>query len=203
MQTDGRFERCPCLTNLTRSQSSPENASQNRHRELYGRQTTIHVRGLAAGVRLPGAVKRFCRLPGMQPNHLNLAVPDVLETRKFFETYFGFRDIEGVKPTKLIAVMTDDSGFILTFSNFTKTTEVQYPEGFHVGFIQESPERVNEIQPNAQRRRLRCRGPAQFPRLVDVLLPCARRLYGRDPEPPCCEVVVCCQESRSACDKFP
>ncbi len=81
----------------------------------------------------------------MQPNHLNLAVPDVLETRKFFESYFGFRDIEGVRPTKLIAVMTDDSGFILTFSNFTKTTEVQYPEGFHVGFIQESPERVNEI----------------------------------------------------------
>jgi lactoylglutathione lyase len=81
----------------------------------------------------------------MQPNHLNLAVPDVLETRQFFEKYFGFRDIEGVKPNKAIAVMTDGSGFILTLSNFTKATEVHYPEGFHVGFIQESPERVNEI----------------------------------------------------------
>ncbi len=37
---------------------------------------------------------RFCRLPIMQPNHLNLAVPDVLETRAFFEKYFGFGDLE-------------------------------------------------------------------------------------------------------------
>ena len=33
----------------------------------------------------------------MKPNHLNLAVPDVLETRAFFEKYFGFRHSEGMK----------------------------------------------------------------------------------------------------------
>jgi lactoylglutathione lyase len=81
----------------------------------------------------------------MQPNHLNLAVPDVLETRAFFEKYFGFRNLEGVKANNVIAVMADDSGFILTLSNFEKVTEVQYPVGFHLGFIQESPQRVNEI----------------------------------------------------------
>ena len=81
----------------------------------------------------------------MQPNHLNLAVPEVVKSRQFFEKYFGFRDVEGVKANNVIAVMTDDSGFILTLSNFNKATEVHYPEGFHVGFIQDSPERVNEI----------------------------------------------------------
>jgi lactoylglutathione lyase len=81
----------------------------------------------------------------MKPNHLNLAVPNVFETRQFFEKYFGFRDVDGVKASNVIAVMTDDSGFILTLSNFNKATRVDYPEGFHVGFVQQSPERVNEI----------------------------------------------------------
>jgi lactoylglutathione lyase len=81
----------------------------------------------------------------MKPNHLNLPVPDVLEARQFFEKYFGFRDLEEVKGNNTIAVMADDSGFVLTLSNFEKATEVHYPAGFHLGFIQDSPQRVNEI----------------------------------------------------------
>ena len=42
-------------------------------------------------------------------------------------------------------VALDFGGGLLTLSNFNKATRVDYPEGFHVGFIQESPERVNEI----------------------------------------------------------
>ena len=81
----------------------------------------------------------------MKPNHLNLVVPHVAETRLFFEKYFGFRAVEGVKANDTIAVMVDDGGFVLTLSNFDKATEVHYPAGFHLGFIQESQQRVNEI----------------------------------------------------------
>jgi catechol 2,3-dioxygenase-like lactoylglutathione lyase family enzyme len=41
--------------------------------------------------------------------------------------------------------MTDESGFVLSLNNFDKATEVQYPGAFHVGFMQESREGVDEI----------------------------------------------------------
>jgi catechol 2,3-dioxygenase-like lactoylglutathione lyase family enzyme len=80
----------------------------------------------------------------MALNHLNLTVPDVTRTREFFEAYFGFRCI--AEPGRdTIAVLTDDSGFILTLNNFEKAAEVQYPGAFHVGFIQESRDDVDTI----------------------------------------------------------
>jgi catechol 2,3-dioxygenase-like lactoylglutathione lyase family enzyme len=33
----------------------------------------------------------------------------------------------------------------LTLNNFGKATEVEYPGAFHVGFMQENPDRVDEI----------------------------------------------------------
>jgi lactoylglutathione lyase len=80
----------------------------------------------------------------MKLNHLNLAVPDVQETREFMEKYFGFQS-RGVKGSSTIAVLFDDDGFVLTLSNPERATEVSYPGSFHIGFGQESPERVNEI----------------------------------------------------------
>ena len=41
--------------------------------------------------------------------------------------------------------MVDESGFILTLSNFDNVAEVEYPGAFHVGFMQESKERVDEL----------------------------------------------------------
>jgi catechol 2,3-dioxygenase-like lactoylglutathione lyase family enzyme len=80
----------------------------------------------------------------MRLNHLNLTVPNVSETRDFFERYFGFRRIMERGPDTL-AVLIDESGFVLTLNNFGKATEVAYPGAFHVGFMQESRERVDEI----------------------------------------------------------
>jgi len=80
----------------------------------------------------------------MRLNHLNLAVPDVPRTREFFETYFGFRCL-AAPGRDALAVLTDESGFMLNLSNFDKATEVEYPDGFHIGFMQESRERVDEI----------------------------------------------------------
>ena len=80
----------------------------------------------------------------MRLNHLNLTVPDVQQTREFFENYFDFRCVFQRGPDAL-AVLTDESGFVLTLNNFAKATEVQYPGAFHIGFNQENRERVNEI----------------------------------------------------------
>jgi catechol 2,3-dioxygenase-like lactoylglutathione lyase family enzyme len=80
----------------------------------------------------------------MSLNHLNLTVPDVPATRAFFETYFGFRCLLERGGDALV-VMVDESGFVLSLNNFDKAAEVAYPGAFHVGFMQDSRERVDEI----------------------------------------------------------
>lgn len=77
----------------------------------------------------------------MKLNHLNLTVADVPETRKLFETYFGFTGLEEGGNEKFDVVF-DDNGLVLTLM---KGAEVSYPKTFHIGFLQESQERVNDI----------------------------------------------------------
>ena len=77
-------------------------------------------------------------------NHLNLTVPDVPKSRDFFETYFGFKCV-AERGRDALAVMVDESRFVLTLNNFDKATEVTYPGAFHVGFMQDSREKVDEI----------------------------------------------------------
>ena len=80
----------------------------------------------------------------MSLNHINLTVPDVSRSRAFFETYFGFHCVvERGRDT--LVVLIDDSGFVLTLSNFDKVEKVEYPGAFHIGFMQDSRERVDEI----------------------------------------------------------
>ena len=80
----------------------------------------------------------------MSLNHLNLTVPDVPQTRAFFETYFGFRCVAGAQGDPLV-VLVDESGFVLTLNNLAKAAEVVYPGAFHVGFRQDSREQVNAL----------------------------------------------------------
>ena len=80
----------------------------------------------------------------MALNHLNLTVPDVPRTREFFETYFGFRCVVE-RGRDALAVLVDESEFVLTLNNFGKETQVEYPGAFHIGFRQESRERVDEL----------------------------------------------------------
>jgi lactoylglutathione lyase len=80
----------------------------------------------------------------MALNHVNLTVPDVRGTREFFETYFGFRCVAD-RGRDALAVLIDESGFVLTLNNFDKADKVEYPGAFHVGFMQENRERVDEI----------------------------------------------------------
>ena len=79
----------------------------------------------------------------MALNHLNLTVPNVPQTRAFFETHFGFRCLAGAPQSDTFVVLVDESGFVLTLNNFSKAAEVVYPGAFHVGFRQDSREQVD------------------------------------------------------------
>jgi catechol 2,3-dioxygenase-like lactoylglutathione lyase family enzyme len=80
----------------------------------------------------------------MRLNHVNLTVPDVPKSRDFFEKYFGFRCV-AERGRDALAVLIDDTQFALTFNNFDKAAEVTYPGAFHIGFMQDSREKVDEI----------------------------------------------------------
>ncbi|MBV8126075.1 MAG: VOC family protein [Planctomycetaceae bacterium] len=97
----------------------------------------------------------------MRLNHLNLTVPDVPRTREFFETYFGFRCVAAEQGRDL-AVLVDESEFVLTLNNFDKATEVEYPGAFHIGFMQESRERVDEIYERLKSDGFDVKPPKQF-----------------------------------------
>jgi lactoylglutathione lyase len=97
----------------------------------------------------------------MRLNHLNLTVPDVPRTRKFFETYFGFRSVAEMGRDAL-SVLVDESGFVLTLNNFGKATEVEYPGAFHIGFMQESRERVDEMHERLKSDGFDVEPPKQF-----------------------------------------
>lgn len=57
---------------------------------------------------------------------------------------FGL-DPEGKTGNDTIAFLRDENGMVLTLTNINRATEVRYPETFHIGSIQETPERVDEI----------------------------------------------------------
>ena len=76
----------------------------------------------------------------MKLNHLNLTVDDVPAAQGVFEKYFGLTTVFNREDN--FAAMFDDNGSVLTLM---KGKQVSYPGTFHVGFMQESEERVNEI----------------------------------------------------------
>jgi lactoylglutathione lyase len=85
----------------------------------------------------------------MKVNHLNLTVADPVETQQFLIKHFGLKP-RG-KGNRVIAILSDDNGMVLSLMG--RESEVKYPATFHVGFIQESEEQVNEIN-----RRLKADG---------------------------------------------
>jgi lactoylglutathione lyase len=77
-------------------------------------------------------------------NHLNLTVTDVVATRRFLEKYFQMRGANEAYH-KGFDVVFDDNGMVLTLMKGGKDVEIKYPPTFHIGFMQPSVERVNEI----------------------------------------------------------
>jgi len=78
----------------------------------------------------------------MKLNHVNLTVFDALETRLFLEKYFGLRGHEG--GNRGFQVLFDDDDLVLTLIK-ARADDVKYPATFHIGFIQPTEQRVDEI----------------------------------------------------------
>ena len=82
----------------------------------------------------------------MTLNHLNLTVVDPSETSAFLAKYFDLRPRGG---NLGIQMLNDDNGMVLTLikarQDDLQSAAVRYPSSFHIGFIQPSRERVNEI----------------------------------------------------------
>ena len=77
-------------------------------------------------------------------NHINLAVSDVQGARRFLMGYFGL-DPEGMPGNDRIAFLRDNHGIVLTLTSIGGATEVTSAGTFHIGFVQESPAGVDEI----------------------------------------------------------
>jgi lactoylglutathione lyase len=81
----------------------------------------------------------------MKLNHINLAVTNVLETEKFLQTYFGLTSQRTEGDNQNMGFLFDDDGLVLTLMQASRRTELIYPGNFHIGFIQPSEAKVNEI----------------------------------------------------------
>jgi catechol 2,3-dioxygenase-like lactoylglutathione lyase family enzyme len=82
----------------------------------------------------------------MALNHLNLSVPDIVATSAFLEQFFGLKRI--ATRGSVLIVLGDETGFTLVLNQFKKAAGFSYPDdfdSFHVGFRQESRERVDEV----------------------------------------------------------
>ncbi len=81
----------------------------------------------------------------MKLNHLNLTVSNVPETHRFLEKYFGLKSYTGTHPGEKMSFLSDDEGMVLALFLAKNGTEASYPPGFHIGFIQQSEDSVNQI----------------------------------------------------------
>ena len=97
----------------------------------------------------------------MALNHLNLTVPDVSRTRAFFEKYFDFQCIAG-RPSDALVVLIDKSGFVLSLNNFDKAAEVVYPGAFHIGFMQDSRQKVDAFYQRLKADGFDMKAPHEF-----------------------------------------
>lgn len=77
-------------------------------------------------------------------NHINLPVPDVATTAAFLRSFFGLSDF-ALRPTPVMALLTDGHGNIINISNFERVAEVSYPSSFHIGFLRSSREEVDAV----------------------------------------------------------
>ena len=77
----------------------------------------------------------------MNLDHMHLGAGDVQRTRKFYETYLGFRFEKAIADDFIF--LTNDARFLLAI---TKEKPAPYPEWFHVGFKQSGPEAVRKLR---------------------------------------------------------
>lgn len=82
----------------------------------------------------------------MKLNHINLVVKDVVNATRFFENFFGFKCTE-VKGDYKVAILKGTGDFTLVIMK-RKESDPDYPDSFHIGFMQESKDKVIELHKN-------------------------------------------------------
>lgn len=120
----------------------------------------------------------------MTLNHLNLTVTDPTETSAFLAKYFGLHAAGGNQGMQMLR---DDGGMVLTLikARHDDKTDVglgeglegelghdgdrgkgqggvRYPSSFHIGFIQSSPAKVDEINQQLREDGFAVDAPAQM-----------------------------------------
>jgi len=80
----------------------------------------------------------------MRLNRIHLTVANVAQSRVFFETYFRLRCTLSRGNDEYV-VLTDEAAFELALSISDTVMLRDYPVDFHLGFMQDSRERVSEI----------------------------------------------------------
>jgi len=85
----------------------------------------------------------------MQINHLNFPVPDVTETRSFFEKHFNFT-CRAVKGDNIMAILESEEGFVLTLMSmsFNRNGNTTFPDAFHMGFLVDDRDKVQSVWQN-------------------------------------------------------
>jgi len=83
----------------------------------------------------------------MRLNHIDLQVPDVQESARFFERWFCFALISSPS-SPAIAILEGEGGFTLVLQR--KLEDEKYPSQFHIGFLRETEEQVVEFQRRAR-----------------------------------------------------
>jgi catechol 2,3-dioxygenase-like lactoylglutathione lyase family enzyme len=77
----------------------------------------------------------------MKLNHLNLQTDDVAGLTGFFTRHFGF-ELLSMRGKSAFAILRGSDGFALNLMAPGKGEIAAYPEGFHVGFLQDRAEDV-------------------------------------------------------------
>lgn len=75
----------------------------------------------------------------MQLNHIDLPVSDLEAAADYFQRGFGFERVPA--PAQGMAILRGEGGFALILQQ--AATQVDYPAGFHIGFLQPSNDAVH------------------------------------------------------------
>jgi catechol 2,3-dioxygenase-like lactoylglutathione lyase family enzyme len=74
----------------------------------------------------------------MKLNHIDLPVTDLEAAADYFQRGFGFARVRA--PAEGMAILRGEDGFALILQ---QAENVEYPAGFHIGFLQASDEAVH------------------------------------------------------------
>ena len=93
-------------------------------------------------------------------NHTNLTTYNVPELKEFFRAVFDFHVLE--ERGDKFAVLRNSDGFLLTLMHDKHMTPEQgYPGLFHVGFLQQTEQAVNQMHEALVARNYMAPKPAQ------------------------------------------